>query len=147
MTPKKIHIMLGMLSFFLPLALYINTMAPTVSLWDCGEFIATSVTLGVPHPPGTPLYLLLGNVFSHIPLYSDIGARVNLMSPIASALSVMLLYHITVILIQEFRVSSHNWADVFIVYISSFIGAMTFAVTDSHWFNAVEAEAYSIFLL
>ena len=89
---KKINIILAFLSFFIPLILYLMTMAPTTSFWDCGEFIACSVTLGVPHPPGTPLFLLLGNVFSNLPTFDDIGARVNLMSPIASAFSVMFLY-------------------------------------------------------
>ena len=78
-------------------------MAPTTSFWDCGEFIATSYILGVPHPPGSPLFLLLGNVFSHIPILNDVGARVNLISPISSALSVMFLYHIIVHLIKEFN--------------------------------------------
>ena len=78
-------------------------MAPTTSFWDCGEFIATSVTMGVPHPPGTPLYLLLGNFFSQIPLFSDIGARVNFISVIVSAFSVMFVYLISVQLIEEWR--------------------------------------------
>ena len=77
-------------------------MAPTTSFWDCGEFIACSVTLGVPHPPGTPLFLLLGNVFSNLPTFDDIGARVNLMSPIASAFSVMILYLIIVLFLKRF---------------------------------------------
>ena len=76
-------------------------VAPTTSFWDCGEFIATSVTMVVPHPPGTPLYLIISNFFSQIPLFSDMGARVNLVSPIASALSVMFLYMIIVYLIEE----------------------------------------------
>ena len=80
---KKINIILAFLSFFIPLILYLMTMAPTTSFWDCGEFIATSYILGVPHPPGSPLFLLLGNFFSSLPTFSDIGARVNLISPIA----------------------------------------------------------------
>ena len=99
---NQLHTILGSLSFIIPFLVYLLTMAPTTSFWDCGEFIACSVTLGVPHPPGTPLYLLIGNVFSHIPLFEDIGARVNLISPIVSALSVMLLYLIIVKLITKF---------------------------------------------
>jgi len=114
-------------------------MAPTVSLWDCGEFISTSIILGVPHPPGTPLYLLIGNFFSQIPILNDLGARVNLISPIASALSIMFLYMIITHLIKEFT-KKENLS----IYLSAFIGALTFAVTDSQWFNAVEAEVYAL---
>ncbi|MBJ67881.1 MAG: hypothetical protein CME28_07730, partial [Gemmatimonadetes bacterium] len=60
----KIHRWVGVGVFFLTLSVYIKTMAPAVSFWDCGEFIATSYILGVPHPPGSPLYVLLGRVFS-----------------------------------------------------------------------------------
>ena len=61
MINKNIHKIFTALSFLIPLVIYILTMAPTTSFWDCGEYIATSRILGVPHPPGSPLYLLLGN--------------------------------------------------------------------------------------
>ena len=141
---KNIHKIFIGISFLVPLVIYFITMAPTASFWDCGEYIATSHILGVPHPPGSPLYLLLGNVFSNIPLLDDIGARVNLISPIASALSVMFLYLIIVYLIEEYRGKTKTISDILITYGSALIGALTFAVTDSHWFNAVEAEVYSV---
>ena len=141
---KKIHEILAAISFLISFIIYVVTMAPTTSFWDCGEFIATSVIMGVPHPPGTPLFLLLGNFFSQLPFFEDLGARVNLISPIASAFSVMFLYLISSLLIQEWRGKVKTFSDQLIVYGSSFIGAMTFAVSDSHWFNAVEAEVYSI---
>ena len=139
MTNKKINNALIFLSFFLPFILYFKTMAPTVSLWDCGEFIATSIIMGIPHPPGTPLYLIIGNFFSQIPILSDLGARVNLISPIASALSIMFLYMIIVYLIEKIIKEKSTSA-----YYAAFIGALTFAVTDSQWFNAVEAEVYAL---
>tara|TARA_Y100001970_G_scaffold179896_1_gene219033 strand:- start:12544 stop:15909 length:3366 start_codon:yes stop_codon:yes gene_type:complete len=141
---KNIHKALVGLSFFIPLIIYIMTMAPTTSFWDCGEFIATSVILGVPHPPGAPLYLLLGNIFSSLPTFTDIGARVNLISPIASAFSVMFLYLIIVYLIEEYLGKVSTIYDAIIIYGSSFTAAITFSVTDAHWFNAVEAEVYSL---
>ena len=141
---KNIHKGLISLSFFIPLIIYILTMAPTTSFWDCGEFISTSYILGVPHPPGAPFYLLLGNIFSSIPSFSDVGARVNLISPIVSALSVMFLYLIIVYLIEEYRGRASTIYDVVIIYGSAFTAAITFAATDSHWFNAVEAEVYSL---
>ena len=130
--------------FLFSLIIYIITMAPTTSFWDCGEFIATSVIMGVPHPPGTPFYLLLGNFFSQLPTYSDIGARVNLISPIFSAFAVMFLYLIIVQLIEEWFGKAKSWPDYLITSGSALIGALTFAFTDSHWFNAVEAEVYSL---
>ena len=139
---KKIHYLLIALSFIIPCILYIVTMAPTVSLWDCGEFISTSVIMGIPHPPGTPLYLIISNFFSQIPIFSDIGARVNLVSPIASALSVMFLYMIIVYLIELLR--AKDLKENLIKNYAAFIGAMTFAVTDAHWFNAVESEVYAL---
>ena len=60
---KKINQYIAILTFCYSFIIYLMTMAPTASFWDCGEFIATSVIMGVPHPPGSPLYLLLGNVF------------------------------------------------------------------------------------
>lgn len=141
---NKINIFTAAAALFSSLVIYLLTMAPTASFWDCGEFIATSHIMGVPHPPGSPLYLLLGNFFSQLPTFADIGARVNLMSPLSSAFAVMFLYLITVFLIEEFRGRVSSMTDAIIVYGSSFIGAMTFAVTDSHWFNAVEAEVYAM---
>ncbi len=141
---KRLHQILAALSLLISFFIYVMTMAPTTSFWDCGEFIATSVIMGVPHPPGTPLYLILGNVFSQLPFFDDLGARVNLISPIASAFSVMFLYLISVQFIEEWRGNSKLFSDKIITYGSAFIGSMTFAVTDSQWFNAVEAEVYSV---
>ena len=102
------------------------------------------IYLGIPHPPGAPFYLLLGNIFSSFPIFNDIGAKVNFISPIASALSVMFLYLIIVYLIEEYRGKTKNNIDSIINYGSAFIASLTFAFTDSHWFNAVEAEVYSL---
>ena len=123
---------------------YFSTMAETVSYWDCGEFIATSYILGVPHPPGSPLFLIIGRIFSMIPFSSDIAFRVNLISPLVSALSVMFLYLIIVQLVTLFRGSPENSEERWIVYGSGVVGALIFAFTDSHWFNAVEAEVYAM---
>lgn len=123
---------------------YFTTMAPTVSYWDCGEFIATSYIMGVPHPPGSPMFLLLGRIFTLIPFNADIAYRMNLMSPIMSALAVMLLYLITVKIITHWKGTVQSRADALITFGGALIGALTFAFTDSHWFNAVEAEVYSL---
>ena len=136
---NKISAVISLVASFL---VYLATMADTVPYWDSGEFIASSYILGVPHPPGSPLYLLLGRIFSMLPFNSDIAFRVNLISPIVSALAVMFLYLSNVKLINRFRGKIKTQLDAIIVYSSSLIGSLTFAFTDSHWFNAVEAEVY-----
>ena len=86
-NPRYINInrILGVMTFIVSFIVYFDTMAPSVSYWDCGEFIAVSYTLGVPHPPGSPLFLLLGRIASMLPISEDIAFRVNLLYPLASA--------------------------------------------------------------
>ncbi|MFC1725355.1 protein O-mannosyl-transferase family [candidate division KSB1 bacterium] len=129
----------GAVSFLVPLIVYIDTVSPTVSFWDCGEFIACSYTMGIPHPPGTPLYLLMGRLFSLLPIPGDIAFRVNLLSVILSAFTVLMLYLTIVHLIKKW------WSNKsFLVYFSACVGALSFAFSDTFWFNAVEAEVYAV---
>ncbi|MDW7682008.1 MAG: DUF2723 domain-containing protein, partial [bacterium] len=120
------------------------TIAPTTSFWDCGEFIATAHILGIPHPPGTPFYLLLGRIFSIIPFATDIGLRVNVVSALSTGLTIMFTYLIIVRLINIFRGNPKDTIDRIAIYGGAIIGSLTFAFTDSLWFNAVEAEVYAI---
>jgi len=146
MTHRTINRTLAAVLFIAAEILYLATMAPTFSFWDCGEFIATAYTLGIPHPPGSPLFLLLGRLFTMIPLFTDIGARVNLISTLASAASVSLTYLIIVRLIMLYRKSDPaGWsmAEKVSAYGSAVIGALALAFSDSFWFNAVEAEVYA----
>ena len=147
MTHRTINRTLAAVLFFISEVLYLRTMAPTFSFWDCGEFIATAYTLGIPHPPGSPLFLLLGRLFSMIPFFHDIGARVNLISTLASAATIMLTYLITVRLIGMYRKSEPDlWspAEKVSAYGGAIIGALALALSDSFWFNAVEAEVYAL---
>jgi hypothetical protein len=119
-------------------------MAPTTSFWDCGEFIASSYSLSVPHPPGAPFYLLLGRLFTMLPLFADIGARINFISVLSSALTVLLLYLTIVQLIRYWKpVERMNWPEL----AGAALGALAFMATDTFWFNAVEAEVYAISML
>jgi len=138
--------------------IYLNTMAPTVSFWDCGEFIAVSHTLSVPHPPGSPLYLLLGRVISILPFnggaaldpllneaqFHTIAYRINMLSPIATAFANMFLFLIIVRLVVEWRGTIKDNTDKWIAYGGALVGSLAIAFSDSHWFNAVEAEVYSM---
>ncbi len=131
-------------AFAVSLAVYLRTIAPTVSFWDCGEFITCSYILGIPHPPGAPFYLLLGRIFTMLPLASDIAWRVNFISALSSAVTVMLTYLIIVRLIKQWRGEPKSGDDMLILVSSGLIGALAYAFTDTFWFNAVEAEVYAI---
>ncbi|MEC7855659.1 MAG: DUF2723 domain-containing protein [Candidatus Neomarinimicrobiota bacterium] len=139
----RLNRLIAAIIFLITFVIYFDTMSPTVSYWDCGEFIAVSHTLGVPHPPGSPFFLLLGRIFSMIPFNEDIAFRVNIISPIVSALAVMLLYLTIVKIVTHWRGKVENLNEVLIVFGGASVGALTFAFTDSHWFNAVEAEVYA----
>ncbi|MFQ6608368.1 MAG: protein O-mannosyl-transferase family [Fidelibacterota bacterium] len=143
-TPQHLNRLLAGLVFLVSFLVYFSTVAPTVSFWDCGEFIATSYRLGVPHPPGAPLFLILGRFFSLLPIPGDIAYRVNMISPLASALAVMFLYLIIVQLVRYWRGQITTTEDKIIAFGGGVIGALVFAFTDSHWFNAVEAEVYAV---
>ncbi len=140
----RVHRLITAFIFLFSFLLYLKTMAPTASFWDCGEWIATAYIMGVPHPPGSPLFLLIGRFFTLLPTFSDIGARMNLISPIASALAVMFLYLIIVQLVRRWRGEVASVSDALITYGAGVVAALTFMVTDSHWFNAVEAEVYGL---
>ncbi len=144
MNYPRLNKILAAITLLVSFIVYFDTMAPTVSYWDCGEFIATSYILGVPHPPGSPLFLIVGRIFSMLPFNSDIAFRVNTISPIVSALAVMLLYLVIVQVIGHWRGKIKNTEDAVIAFGSALVGSLAFAFTDSHWFNAVESEVYAV---
>ena len=92
-TYKLWNNLLGLLSFIGASIVYLLTIEPTVSLWDCGEFIATAGKLEVGHPPGAPLFLLLGRFFALFASSPDqIAACINAMSALASGATIMFLF-------------------------------------------------------
>ena len=155
MTEQRRTTIIAALVTLFVFAVYLRTTAPTVSLWDCGEFIATSFTVGVMHPPGAPLYTLLGRIFSMIPTDSilrglglfpadtDLALRVNVMSPIAGALSALFTYLVILKLILAWKglkgASDERWS----AHFGAVVGTLIFAFSYSNWFNAVEAEVYA----
>ena len=140
----KVSLFLSFFVFLVSLIIYLRTMAPTVSFWDCGEFIACSYIVGVPHPPGTPLFILVGRVFTLIPLFGEIAARVNFISVLSSALAVWLCYLIIVKLVSHWQKKNDNlWSSIG-KYVGGFAGSLFLAFSDTFWGNAVEAEVYGV---
>jgi len=148
MSERKLRRIFGVGVFLVALVTYLLTVQPSVSFWDCGEFIATAYTLAVPHPPGAPFFLILGRFVGMIlPFVSDLALRINLISVVSSAFTVLFLFLIGVRLIERWRGAAKSWTDVLIVFGSSAIGALVLTFSDTFWFNAVEAEVYAMSML
>ncbi|MFQ5641923.1 MAG: DUF2723 domain-containing protein, partial [bacterium] len=144
MDYKKLNRIMAAAMFLISAVVYGMTVAPTTSYWDCGEFISSAYILGVPHPPGSPLYVLVGRLFTMLPFPEDIGLRVNIISVIVSAFTVMFTYLVIVRLLREWRGIPQTGEQHLITCVSGAIGALAFAFSDSFWFNAVEAEVYAV---
>ncbi|KAB2908103.1 MAG: DUF2723 domain-containing protein [Ignavibacteriales bacterium] len=130
--------------FFISFFVLWSTVQPSVSFWDCGEFIAASYSLQVPHPPGAPFFLLVGRVFSMIPFVDNLGLRVNMVSVLSSALSIFFLYLIIVKIIENYRGKvANNTFEAVTTIVAAACGALSFSFSDTFWFNAVEAEVYA----
>ncbi len=131
------------LVFLYSLVLYLLTVAPTASFWDTGEFIAIAHGLQVSHPPGAPFFMLVGRLFSMFVPTEYVALAVNLVSVFSSAGTVLLTHLIIVRLVQEWQTGERTGYDQIVALAGGVLGACTFAVTDSFWFNAVEAEVYA----
>ncbi|NND72335.1 MAG: DUF2723 domain-containing protein [Rhodothermales bacterium] len=131
--------------------IYALTVAPTTSFWDSGEFIAIANRLQVSHPPGAPFYMLIGRFISMFVPAAYVALSVNMVSVLASAMTVVLTHLIIVQLVRIWQESEEdqgqNTGSTVIALIGGVIGACTFTVTDSFWFNAVEAEVYGLSML
>ena len=144
---KKWNLILGWAAFTLAFAVYAMTVEPTVGFWDTGEYILTSSKLEVGHPPGAPLFQMLGaffSIFASEP--AQIGLVLNMMSAAASAFTILFMFWSIVLLLKKLTSSgseSNPNAQVGILG-AAFVGSLAFAFTDSFWFNAVETEVYAM---
>ena len=155
MTGKLIDRLVAAAVFVYALVVYLATMAETTPFWDSGEFIAISNGLQVSHPPGAPFYMLVGRLFAMAaPLFSALSPEpvafaVNLVSVLCSALTVLLTHLVIVRLMRIWTGHPSTWTPAQRIGANAggVVGALAFAVTDSFWFNAVEAEVYAMSML
>ncbi|MCK4585480.1 DUF2723 domain-containing protein, partial [candidate division WOR-3 bacterium] len=139
---KKLRIFVGIGVFVVVLIVYLITLAPSTSFWDCGEFIACSYILGIPHPPGTPLQILIGRIFTLLPISREIAYRMNFYSALSGALAALFLYLVFVKVIERCRKPKVWWERL----IQHTFGAGTALLASflfTCWDNSVEAEVYS----
>ena len=144
---KKWNTILGWFVFTIALAVYALTIEPTVSFWDAGEYILTSSKLQVGHPPGAPLFQMLGAFFSIFALEpSQIGMIMNLMSAVASAFTILFMFWtISILLVKLVKYDNESKTSKgHAILGSALVGSLAFTFTDSFWFNAVETEVYAM---
>lgn len=130
--------------FILSAITYLYTMQKTLSFWDCGEFIACAYTISIPHPPGAPLWILLGKVATMFPIGSNPAIRMNALAAISSAFTAMFLYLVIVAVIKAWKSKLEDKWDSIMVFCASAIGALSLTFSDAEWFNANESEVYAL---
>jgi len=135
---------IGGLVFFITLYFLLRTVSPTMSFWDCGEFVACSAILGIAHPPGFPLYLLIGRIFAAIPFAEDVAYRVNLLSVISASFMALFGYLVVVRLIRKWYDDRQDRLHRIIAYAGGFSGSLFATFNTTNWSNSVEAEVYAL---
>lgn len=144
---QKINNLTGWFVFIIATVVYVLTIEPTASFWDCGEFIASSYKLQVPHPPGAPFFLLVGRIFSLLATdVTKVAFWVNMVSALSSSLTILFLFW-TITLLAKKLLKFDNEptkAQTISIIGAGIVGALAFTFTDSFWFSAVEAEVYAM---
>lgn len=145
---KRLNNIIGWVVFLIAAFVYLSTIEATASFWDCGEYIACAYKLEVGHPPGAPLFLLIGRFFS---LFaggdvSKVGMLVNSMSALCSAFTILFLYWSITALARKIveKQGEMTTGRMYAVFGAGAVGALAYTFTDSFWFSAVEGEVYAM---
>jgi len=147
---RKINNISGWAVFAFSTLVYILTVEQTASYWDCGEFIAVSYKLMVPHPPGAPFFLLIGRIFSFLALgnVENVAFWINMVSVLSSGFTILFLFWTISMFARKILKLGPNDevspAQTFSIIGASAIGALAYTFSDSFWFSAVEAEVYAM---
>lgn len=144
---NKWNTILGWFAFAIALITYSLTVEPTMSFWDCGEYIATAAKLEVGHPPGAPLFQMIGAFFAMFAIdQNHIALMVNMMSVFSSAFTILFMFWSSSILLKKLisQFSEINNSNSITILGASFVGSLAYTFSYSFWFNAVEAEVYAM---
>lgn len=146
---QRVNLICGFISFIISALVYILTVEPSASFWDCPEFILSSSRLEAGHPPGAPFFMLAGNVFSMLASTpQDIAYCINVMNALLSAgciffLFLTITYFVSSILCSGSSRNELSGSTVALIMVCGFTGSLLYAFTDTFWFSAVEGEVYS----
>jgi Protein of unknown function (DUF2723) len=144
---NKWNTILGWIAFGIALITYSLTVEPTMSFWDCGEYIATAAKLEVGHPPGAPLFQMMGAFFAMFAADNEhIALMVNMLSVFSSAFTILFMFWSSSMILKKIigRISEINTNNSIVILGSSMVGTLAYTFSDSFWYNAVEAEVYAM---
>ncbi len=150
MNFRKVNNITGWIVLLIATATYTLTREATASFWDCGEFIACANEIGVPHPPGSPLFTMLGRLF--IVLFSggdvaNAAHSVNLLSAVASSFTILFLFWTITHFARKMFVNHGEQLSnqqLFTVMSAGVVGSLAYNFSDTFWFSAVEGEVYAL---
>src|SRR6476661_4201786 len=150
MNFKRVNNITGWVVCLIACTVYILTSEAGGSLWDCGEFVSSCFKVQIPHPPGAPLFVLIGRFF--IVLFGDnpmtAAKAVNVMSALASGFTILFLFwsiaHFAKKMVVQDKSQSFSLSQIIIVMGAGIVGAGAYAFSDSFWFSAVEGEVYAL---
>ena len=144
---KLINNVLGWIVFLIASTVYLMTIEPTASFWDCGEFISSAFKLEVGHPPGAPFFMLTANLFTQLASdASSVAKMVNSMSALFSGLTILFLFWSITHLARKIMVddeSEISLGQMITIMGSGLVGALAYTFSDTFWFSAVEGEVYA----
>ncbi len=147
---KKYNNLIGWVVFAIATSVYLLTLEPTASWWDCGEYIATAYKLQVGHPPGAPLFQLLGRFFTLFAFgnLNHVALMVNIMSALSSSFTILFLFWTITMLAKRIMVKSDKKmptkGEMWAILGAGAVGSLAYTFTDSFWFSAVEGEVYAM---
>ena len=143
----KLLLAFGLGAGLFSLIVYFLTKAPTFSFWDCGEFIACAKILGIPHPPGYPLYTLIGRTAILSPLPFNDPVKVNLISVVSSAVTVFVAFWLILRLAIGSATSINGLWRRLALAVGAFSGSLVMGFSATFWDNAIEAECYGLAMM
>jgi hypothetical protein len=147
MNFKKVNNLAGWVICAIACTVYLLTMEATASLWDTGEFISSVYKLQIPHPPGAPLFVLLGRLFVVVFGGSNPAIAVNIMSALASGFTILFLFWTITHFARKLVVTSQTeptGQQIFAIISAGAVGALAYTFSDSFWYSAVEGEVYAL---
>ncbi len=149
MKYTRLNNIIGWIVFAIATIVYFLTLESTVSLWDCGEYIMASYKLEVGHPPGAPLFMLIGRMFTFFAAEADVAVWINRMSGLSSSFTILFMFWSITALLKKMVLKGKpleqlSAGETVAILGSGIVGSLAYTFSETFWFSAVEGEVYAM---